>query len=239
MGSILSGMGQVIHGRESASDLVKRFQSLGKKMIVCLDESDHLKDLDVLYVLARNSCAVVLISNMNSSLAKSDPRIRSSLLLSEIEFKPYSREEILAIMKERLRCGMRVDAIEPWLLALVSKACRGDARVALQTLKIAAREAESKGLERITVDEVRSALRCSRKYRLSYLMRQLNEHQRTIYEVLRKHGRLGSGKLFTDYCTATANPVVDRSYRMLMERMVEMGLVRSIGSGRWKEYELA
>jgi len=34
------------------------------------------------------------------------------------------------------------------------------------------------------------------------------------------------------------NPVVDRAYRNYMKRMVELGLVKVEGVGRWKIYEL-
>lgn len=237
--SLLIQQGQMIHGRESASDLAKRFQSLGRKLIVCLDESDHLKDRDVLYILARNSCGIILISNLPSQLSNMDPRIKSSLLLNEIEFKPYSREEILAILKERITYGMRSDAIDARQLALVANACRGDARVALQTLKIAAKEAESKGSDKITVAEIRSALKCSRKYRLSYLLTKLNTHQRIIYEILKSNKKMESGKLFSEYSKKMNGSVVDRTYRNHVQKMEELGLVRSEGSSRWKTYEVS
>ena len=70
--------------------------------------------------------------------------------------------------------------------------CNGDARVALQILKIAAKDAESKKADKITVDEVKSALKCSRKYRLSSLLGKLNEHQRIISDVLKASGPMPS-----------------------------------------------
>lgn len=34
----------VVHGRESTSDLIKKFEKSKKKLVVCLDESDHIKE---------------------------------------------------------------------------------------------------------------------------------------------------------------------------------------------------
>lgn len=225
------------HGKESTSELVKKFEKSGKKLIVCLDEADYLKDIDMLYVLARNNCGVVLISNQ-SFLQNADRRITDRLFLNEIEFKPYKKEEILEILKERVSYGFRPNAISDSLLSIVSGMSSGDARIGLQTLKVAAKDAESKGLDAITIEEIKSAAKCARKYRLSYLLGKLNEHQRILYEILKKNRIMESGKLFDEYGKSVKENVVDRSYRNYMKRMVELGLVRIEGSGRWKKFKI-
>lgn len=239
MEDILLQLGQMVHGRESASELIKKFEKLGKKVVVCLDESDHIRDPDVLYVLTRSACNVILISNQSFPLSLIDSRIRSSLLINEIEFRSYSADDISQILKERVAYGIRPAAVDDSMLSLIARMCSGDARVALQTLKIAAKEAESKDANRITIEEIKYAIKCSRKYKLSYLLSKLNVHQKTIYEILKGNGRMESGKLFATYSKVTKDHVVDRAYRNHMERMVELGLVRSCGIGRWKTYELA
>lgn len=95
MEDILLQSGHVVHGRESTSDLIKKFEKSKKKLVVCLDESDHIKDRDVLYNLARNSCSLVIISNQPFAPAGMDYRIASSLSFDEVEFKPYERDEIV------------------------------------------------------------------------------------------------------------------------------------------------
>jgi len=40
------------------------------------------------------------------------------------------------------------------------------------------------------------------------------------------------------YCRKVRKPVVDRAYRKYMRKMVELGLVRERGSGRWRTFEL-
>jgi hypothetical protein len=51
--------------------------------------------------------------------------------------------------------------------------------------------------------------------------------------------KLASGLLYNEYCTLVKSPVVDRAYRKYMERMVELGLVKAVGKGRWREFELS
>lgn len=238
MEEILLQMGYVVHGKESTSELVKKFEKSKRKPIVCLDESDHMKDADILYVLARNSCGLILISNQAFALSSVDHRIKSSLFLEEVEFKPYKKDEIFEILRERASYGLRPNSINDNLLQIVSVMCGGDARVGLQTLKIAAKDAESKGLETVTIEEVKSASKCARKYRLSYLLGKLSEPQRAIYDILKKYRAMSSGRLFQECSRVSKHTLVDRSYRNYMQKMEELGLVREYGSGRWKRYEV-
>ena len=233
-------MGYAVHGKEGTDDLIKRFEKAPKKVIVCLDELDHLKDYDFLYSLARSSncCGLVFISNQAFTLSSIDNRIKSGLLLEEIEFKPYSRDEILAILKERALYGLRAGSISENLISIVANMSNGDARIGLQTLKIAAKDAESKDHESITIDEIKAASKCARKYRLSYLFGKLNDHQRIIYSILKKSRNMESGKLFDEYERILRQRAPPRSYRHYMQKMQEIGLVKEHGTGRWKRYEI-
>lgn len=238
MEEILRQIGFMVHGRESTSDLVKKFEKSKKKIIVCLDESDHMKDNDILYVLARNLCGLIMISNQEFPMSGMDSRIKSSILMDEIEFRPYNREEILEILKDRINYCFKPGTINHSLLTMVSGLCNGDARIGLQTLRIAASEAELKGQSTITIEEIKVAARCTRKYRLSYLLGRLNEHQRAIYNILKQKKIMSSGELYEEYRKTSKHAIVDRSYRNYMQRMEELGLVKENGSGRWKKYEI-
>jgi archaeal cell division control protein 6 len=238
MEEILLQLKIIVHGKESTSELVKLFECSGKRPIVCLDEADHLKEYDILYTLARNSCGVILISNSPYLLSGLDSRIRSSLFLSEIEFRAYSIDEIRSILHLRVKYGLKESSLSESLVNIVAGMCGGDARVALQTIRFAAREAESKDLNVISIEEVKSASRFVRKYRLSYLLKKLNDHQKMVYEILKKNKKMSSGKLFEEYRRSTNEPVVDRSYRIHMDMLEELGLVRAEGNGRWKRYEI-
>lgn len=88
------------------------------------------------------------------------------------------------------------------------------------------------------IEEIKSAARWVRKYKQSYLLGKLNEHQRMVYEILKRNRKMESGALFDEYCKNVSEPVVDRSYRKHMERMLELGLVKAEGSGRWKVYSI-
>jgi cell division control protein 6 len=68
MEGILLQIGQLIHGRESASELTRRFEKIGKRLLIFLDESDHIKEPDILYVLARVAQVRSVIKNYHHVL---------------------------------------------------------------------------------------------------------------------------------------------------------------------------
>lgn len=235
---ILRQIGFVVHGRESTTEFVKKFEKRKKRILVCLDECDHLRDLDMLYDLIRSGCGLILISNDSHALRNLDSRIRSGLILTEIEFKPYTKDEVFLILEERVSYGFNHGAISPELVSLIAGMCKGDARIGLQALKVAAKEAESKDLNTVTIEEIKSAMKSARKYRLSYLLGKLTCDEKAVYEILKRSRNMDSGKLYSEYCNAVEKPVVDRAYRKHMKRMEEAGLIRSEGSGRWRRYHL-
>lgn len=238
MEQVMKQLGFMIHGKESTSELINNFLNMKKRIIICLDEADHLKDKDILYTFARNSCPIVLISNHSYSPTQIDSRIRSGLHLQEMEFKPYHPDEITNILRDRITAGLNSQSITNDLISEIANSCSGDARAGIQILKNAAVDAESKGHLSITSDHVKTAAGFARKYRLSYLLGKLNEHQKTLYEILKQNKTMDSGKLFNEYRKIVNETVTDRSYRNYMTRMVELGLVREIGASRWKKYEI-
>ncbi len=225
--------------KEPTEELIKKLQKYVKrKFIVCLDEVDQLKEPEILYTLARKEIGIILISNHSFMSWDLDSRVKSSLLLKEIEFKPYSHQELFSILKDRIGFAFRPESIGDDLVRTVSVIANGDARVGLLTLRSAARTAQEKGLSQITIEEVRQAIKGAKRLRLSYLLKKLNQHQRVIYEILKKKTRMASGKLYEEYSKVVSEPVVDRAYRNYMKKIVDLGLIKAEGDGRWKIFEI-
>jgi len=108
----------------------------------------------------------------------------------------------------------------------------------LNILRAAAKEAESGQIDSITSELIKSVGKSSQKYRLSYLRGKLNEHQRILYEILVERKSIDSGELYRNYAKSISSHVTSRGYRKYMKKMVDLGLVREIGSKRWKKYEI-
>lgn len=239
MQEILKQIGYVIHGRESTTDLVNKFETSPKRnIIICLDEVDQLKNFDIFYVFAKNSCCLVLISNNAFNSSHFDSRVKSRLHFHEIKFEPYEYDHILSILQDRTSSGLQTNVLKDLLLEDISSLCNGDARAGIQILRNAVIEAESNGLDIVTSQEIENASRNVRRFRLSYVLNKLNVHQRILYGILKANKILDSGKLFDEYIKQAEEIVTDRSYRNYMQKMVEFGLVKESSSGRWKKYEV-
>ncbi|MEM2648500.1 MAG: AAA family ATPase [Candidatus Bathyarchaeia archaeon] len=229
-----------VHGREPTSELIDKIENLAKKkrLIICLDEVDQLEDFDVLYILSRNRFGLILASTRYHALINLPSRIKSSLALTEIEFSAYRPDELYDILKDRVQFSFKPNSISNELIRIISVMAEGDARVGLEILRRAGKKAEDKGLSKVTIEEVKQAAKEARRLKASFFLSKLNEHQKIIYEILGKKKRMPSGLLYREYCKMVKNPVVDRAYRNYMKKMVDMGLVKVEGFGRWKVYEI-
>jgi orc1/cdc6 family replication initiation protein len=228
-----------VHGREPTGELTKALERILKKrkIIVCLDEVDRLDDFDLLYLLARSGCGLILISTRCHILASLTTRIRSSLALTEIEFPPYKTDELYDIIRDRVEYAFRPGSLKNEFIKLASVAAQGDARTGLEIVRKAGKKAEVRYLNEVTMRELEETITETNKLKMVYPIDKLNEHQKLIYDILEKKQKVSSGMLYSEYCSLIKNPVVDRAYRNYMRRMVSLGLIKSEGKGRWKRYE--
>jgi len=144
----------------ASSELLERIQQYlrraGKSLVVCLDEVDQLRDRQVLYNLLALGSSLILIANRREALVglRLNARIKSRIgSVREIEFPPYTTEELVDILKDRARIALKPDAISEFqiahIAALVSQRNNSDARVGLRILRNSAVLAEHEGGDRI------------------------------------------------------------------------------------------
>ena len=139
----------------------------GGVSVVVLDEVDKLKGDEALYNLSRiNSdlenakVSVIGISNDLKFTEFLDPRVKSSLGEENMIFSPYDARQLQDILRHRVEIGLRPDTVDddviPLCAALAAQE-HGDARRALDLLRISAELAERCGAARITSKHVRQA----------------------------------------------------------------------------------
>jgi orc1/cdc6 family replication initiation protein len=238
---ILLSLEVPVHGREPTGELTKALEKIVKKrkVIVCLDEVDRLDDFDLLYLLARSGYGLILISTRCHVLAGLTSRIRSSLALTEIEFPLYKTDELYDIIRDRVEFAFRPGSLKNEFIKIASLAAQGDARTGLEIVRKAGKKAEVRYLNEVTMRELEETVKEMNKLKRVYPLDKLNEHQKAIYDILEKKRKLSSGLLYNEYCITMKSPVVDRAYRNYMRRMVNLGLIKSEGKGRWKTYEIS
>jgi len=143
--------------------------------IFVIDEIDYLAQLvsktgkDILYQLTRanerlehGSLTLVGISNDLTFKEKLDPRVISSLGEEEVVFTNYNVEQIKKILEERINESFLEDTVEEPALNLCAALAggeHGDARRAIDLIRVAGELAERQQSDKVTIEHVREATR--------------------------------------------------------------------------------
>lgn len=156
---------QAVYGK--FVDLIDQEKQL---IILVLDEIDQtIKKIssDFLYnltrlnsELSRTQICVVGISNNLTFLDELDPRVRSSLSEEEIVFPPYNAVQLQEILSKRSEIAFKEGIVEDGVIAKCAAfAARehGDARRALDLLRVAGELAERSGSKRILLKHIDEA----------------------------------------------------------------------------------
>ena len=161
--------------------------------IVVLDEVDSLikqRGDILLYELTRINEAlrhakITLVGISNDLRFKEflDPRVLSSLSEEEIVFKPYNAAELQDILLQRARLAFQ-DQVLPEaaisLCAALAAAEHGDARRALDLLRVSGELAEREGSPRLNEEHIRQAEKRIEHDRMSEALKNLPLHSKLV-----------------------------------------------------------
>lgn len=209
--------------------------------VIVVDEVDQVTDDEVLFELSklRNS-GIIMIANDANVFGHFDQRVRSRLSgVRKIRFRSYSTDQLVEILKRRREHGLRKESISEDQLRIISKAADGDARIALNSLRNAAQEAEKQGMKSITDNIVEDSVEVSKnRTRISSLER-LNKHQKTVYEILEEEGEMKMSGLYQRYCEEMNENKSKRTIRRYMNKMEAYEVIESEGAKKSTRYSVA
>ena len=150
--------------------------------------------------LARTQISLVGISNDLKFLDSLDPRVRSSLGEEEIVFPPYNALQLQDILKTRAEQAFKKDVLEEGVIAKCAAfAARehGDARRALDLLRIAGELAEREGNSKIELKHIDGANeKIDRDKIIDTIENAPKQFQLTLLSIINLTER-NSGKIFT------------------------------------------
>ena len=147
----------------STSCLYRQFSEAvkGRTVIIALDEIDALvrkSGDDFLYNLSRAEANISLIGITNNLLWRDslDVRVKSSLAEEELTFNPYNAAQLADILKSRVKVALSVDVDDAVINKCAALAAQehGDARRALELLRVAVEVAERSGSDEVTEEHV-------------------------------------------------------------------------------------
>ena len=167
-------------------------------IILILDEIDRLVEKagdDLIYNLTRINTELkqaqmsfVGISNSLSFANNLDPRVKSSLSEEEVLFPPYNAIQLQDILKRRSLEAFKEDVLEEGVIqkcAAYAAREHGDARRAIELLRVAGEISERKGTSKITmknIDEAEDTM--ERDKMLEIVKNQPKQFQATLYAII-------------------------------------------------------
>lgn len=228
-----------ILGAERLSTIYKleRLESYlqNKPFLLVLDEIDKPSPKErnsIIYNLCgMPNIGLICICNSRYFYYVLDSRVRSRLDASLLEFRAYSDNEIQEILKQRAETGLREGSCKNDVFRRVAKLARGDARVAIQTLKHAANYADVFASSRIQNEHVKSGLTIARNAKKKYVLQKLSDHHQLVYGIIQDFGEIRSGELWKEYqlrCKqADLQAAAHRTFSLYVKRLEELNLIFS------------
>lgn len=183
------------------------------RVVLVMDEIDYLvREFGdgILYEFTRSnerlspgSLSLVGISNDLKFKENLDPRVLSSLSEEELVFPPYTVDELRKILTDRARTAFRPSVASPAainLCAAMAGSEHGDARRAIDLLRIAGEVAEREGLTEIDDSCIRKASDKMEVDRVDEAIRSLPVQNKAIILAVSKFdGGTNTGELYLAY----------------------------------------
>lgn len=226
-------------------------------LVLILDEIDQAvkkNSSDFLYNLTRlnselskSQICIVGISNDLTFLDEIDARVRSSLSEEEIVFPPYTATQLRDILKERVRGAFKEGVIEEGVVekcAALAAREHGDARRALDLLRIAGELTERDGDEKVSLRHIDDANeKIEREKILDVISLGTRQFQLVLYSIIKLSKQKGNEPSFTgdiyhyyqEICLRNKTEVLtQRRISDIIQEMDMLGIinVRVISKGR-------
>ncbi len=237
---------------EVVERIFERVKAGRKQVILVLDEIDYLVKTfgdGILYEFTRSSerlspgfLSLVGISNDLKFKEGLDPRVLSSLSEEELVFPPYTVEELREILTERARVAFRPSAVSAAainLCAAMAGSEHGDARRAIDLLRIAGEVAEREGLKEIDDSCIRRASDKMEHDRVEEAIRSLPVQNKAILlAVSRFRGGTNTGELYLAYSSlcrkAGLETLTQRRVSGILAELDLLGLIEAsvVSKGR-------
>jgi cell division control protein 6 len=221
-------------------------------LILVLDEIDYLVNSygdDILYQFTRAGeqvepgfFAMVGISNDLKFKDELDPRVLSSLGEEELVFPPYTTQELRAILTARAKIAFTPGTVPDAslnLCAALAGSEHGDARRAVDLLRVAGEIAEREGIHQVTEDCIRKASERVESNRIEDALRSLPIQNKLVLLTSARfaHGT-NTGDLYMAYENLARrigiDPLTQRRISGILAELDLLGLVEAevVSKGR-------
>ena len=235
---------------------IDTLESKNQLIILILDEIDQLvKKIGdgILYNLTRlnselKNCEIsfVGISNDLTFTENLDPRVKSSLSEEELVFPPYNAVQLQDILRERAKFAFREGIVGEGVIekcAAYAAREHGDARRALELLRVAGELAERDNAQKLIIkyiDEAENKIERDRV--LDIIKTQPKQQQLTTYSILEFYNngkKIFTGEIYEFYlelCKRVGlKPLTQRRVSDIIAELDMLGIInaRVVSKGRY------
>ncbi len=228
-----------------------------KFLLIVLDEIDQLINKtgdDILYnlisineELKNSQISIVGISNNSRFIDNIDPRVKSRLSEEDILFPPYNALQLQDILRKRSNKAFKKNVLKQGVVekcAAYSAKEHGDARRALDLLRVAGEVAEREGSKSVNIKHIDEAEEKIEKDRVfDIVTTQPKQSQAALYSILLLNSKnndvILTGQIYDMYknlCSQiNLKPLTQRRIGDLIAEMDMMGIInaRVISKGRY------
>ncbi|MDP9289325.1 MAG: AAA family ATPase [Thermoproteota archaeon] len=223
------------------------------RVVLVIDEIDslvHKNGDDILYnftranerISAEQFISLIGISNSLTFKDKLDPRVRSSLSEEEMVFNPYTIEQLKEILVDRCKLafneyGIHMAAIN--LCAAMAGRETGDARKAIDLLRVAAEIAEREGSSTVKEIHIRLAQQKIDRDTNYEILKNSTTHTKILILAIINSKNGNTGEMYDIYsslCTRLElEPLTQRRITQIISELDQLGLVTTniVNLGRY------
>ena len=234
----------------------RRMDRRGGIHVIVLDEIDHLVSKvgdSIIYSLTNlnlelesSKCCIIGISNDLHFTKMLTPQVASRLAQIDLVFHPYGANQINDILQERVRHGIRDGVLDQSVVGLCSALAaqeHGDARRALDLLRIAVKKAQQMGHDLVDRGHVRLAQSQLEHDQLTPVLRTLPLQQKILLFSIcinEENGlkNISTGEIYRTYTEVCMRimiePLTPRRISSLLNELDSLGIIiaRNVSKGR-------
>jgi archaeal cell division control protein 6 len=239
---------------EATDRILEYIRQKNLKVILVIDEIDSLIDKngdDILYNFTRANeqissdqfISLIGISNSLTFKDKLDPRVRSSLSEEELVFNPYTIDQLKQILIDRCKLAFQNDSIPLATINLCAAMAgreTGDARKAIDLLRVAAEVAERKGVNTVEESYIRIAQeKIDRDTNHEVLKNSTTHTKIVILSIINSNNDSNTGQIYDTYthlCNQLQQePLTQRRITQIISELDQLGLITTnvINLGRY------
>jgi len=225
------------------SEIARHLAEKERVLVVALDDMNYLfyenEVNDVLYSLLRAHeihpgarVGVIGIISETGVPHRFDPKVESVFLPEQIDFPPYTKDQIQDILGNRIKLGLYPNVIDEGVLNRIVEytAQLGDLRVGIDLLKRSGLNAEARASRKITLEDVENSYEKSRLVHLTYILKSLKKDEILLLELIADHNDVNSGDLYERFHKLTSLGYT-RFYETL-NKLDAVKLIRADFTGR-------